>query len=610
MFARAESAKASSGMGATSAAGGTSPSSRAWSPSSSPAHARTMKLMPHAIRTKRTRDAASRSFIRSSSSRTVAGRSGAMWANDRLRDRPPSNAFELFECTWPVFAQDPAHGAIRQDAAAGLAARAVVGLPVRIDDPLHRGVADRAGLAVPAVDGHLRMEDRDFLRETLARLPDPDRGPLFEGRAGRAPQPLDLVVRQVRVHLERRETRAMEDLVGERAADPREGARVGQRPLEGVTLAKKRRLERREAGSGDLDAARVERGQRFLTADEVESRPALRPRLHEEERAGREVERRQPALPRNRPGGVRPAEPSGDHQMDREEEVVLEGDHDSLPEPPQADDGLPRRGLERRIPRGEERDRPHPDLLDPRAADAGLQGVQVGGDLGELGHGSNLASGAARPQASNRAGSTGEGAWTGSGNGVPRSRTERAEVARSMGARLPFIMRSASLPLRAHAAREPRGDHGGTRIANSWKHVESLHPHAPPAPHVLIDLRRRTAVSPRPTAAAILRCNIESANPSSCASRSRWPSSFSWRPRTSGPSSRPSAAPRSTGASSSRTSPRSRTASWTRSTATRTSAARGLSTGPPTAGAYMSAPASPTSPRSTASTCREAPAGS
>jgi len=74
-----------------------------------------------------------------------------------------------------------------------------------------------------------------------------------------------------------------------------------------------------------------------------------------------------------------------------------------------------------------------------------------------------------------------------------------------MGARVPFRMRSAPLPLRTSAAREPPRGRRGTRIANPWKHVESLLPHASPAPHVLIfDLRRRTAVSPRPTAAAIL----------------------------------------------------------------------------------------------------------
>jgi hypothetical protein len=58
----------------------------------------------------------------------------------------------------------------------------------------------------------------------------------------------------------------MEDLVRERAADSREGARIGQRPLERVALAEERRAELREPGSLDLDATGVERRERVLAA--------------------------------------------------------------------------------------------------------------------------------------------------------------------------------------------------------------------------------------------------------------------------------------------------------------------------------------------------------
>lgn len=61
-------------------------------------------------------------------------------------------------------------------AAAGLTARAIVGLVGGIDHPLDRAAADRAGLAEAAVDRH----------------PLPKRShPLGKGVAGLAAQPLD-----------------------------------------------------------------------------------------------------------------------------------------------------------------------------------------------------------------------------------------------------------------------------------------------------------------------------------------------------------------------------------------------------------------------------------
>ncbi len=102
-----------------------------------------------------------------------------------------------------------------------------------------------------------------------------------------------------------------------------------------------------------------------------------------------------------------------------------------------------------------------------------------------------------------------------------------AERAKPGGARVPFRMRSASLPLRAAAAGEPPRERRGTRIANPWKHVESLLPHAPAAADVLTRITAVGRPSPpgRPRRRS-LRSLPEFANPSSCASRSPSPSPF------------------------------------------------------------------------------------
>src|SRR5215218_11387980 len=70
---------------------------------------------------------------------------------------------ELVACARPILFEQAGHGAIRQEAAAGLAAAAVVRFVAGIDDPLYRGAADGTGLAVAAVDRHAFTERRHLL---------------------------------------------------------------------------------------------------------------------------------------------------------------------------------------------------------------------------------------------------------------------------------------------------------------------------------------------------------------------------------------------------------------------------------------------------------------
>src|SRR5919106_1655270 len=315
------------------------------------------------------------------------------------RASPASNALQLLQRARPVLAQDPAEGAIGQDAAARLATRAVVRLPIRVDDPLDGGATDGARLAVLAVHGHPGTKGGDLLREPLAGLCDPDLRPLAQDLPRAPPQPLDLLVREVRVHLERREPGAMEDLVGERPADARERARIGERPLERVALSQERRAEAGGIGALDLDPARIERGQGVLSPQEMEPRAPLRSGLDEEQRSRREVERREAPLPRDRPRLLRPPEATGDHQVEGQEELALEREDDPLPEPPEDDDPLSRCGFERGLPGREQGHRSDPDSLQAGPHDARLERVQVGGDLGKLGHAPNLAGRGCRSQA-------------------------------------------------------------------------------------------------------------------------------------------------------------------------------------------------------------------
>ena len=95
--------------------------------------------------------------------------------------------------------------------------------------------------------------------------------------------------------------------------------------------------ERGEIGLQHLQPAGVERPQRRLALHEVQRRPPLRARLGKGERPVVELEHceRDPA---GRSGaGRQPAQPPRDHQVDHEEELALELEHDPLADPAEAD---------------------------------------------------------------------------------------------------------------------------------------------------------------------------------------------------------------------------------------------------------------------------------
>src|SRR6185503_11504730 len=73
---------------------------------------------------------------------------------------------ELVDRARPALLQQPRQRAVGEDPSAGLAARAVVGFILRVDDALNRRAADRAGLAVAPVHRHLLAEGGHLFRES------------------------------------------------------------------------------------------------------------------------------------------------------------------------------------------------------------------------------------------------------------------------------------------------------------------------------------------------------------------------------------------------------------------------------------------------------------
>ena len=113
-----------------------------------------------------------------------------------------------------------------------------------------------------------------------------------ERRARRLVQARDLLGGQLRAHRERREPRAVQDLVRIGVADAAEQARVGQRALERVVLARERRRELLRDRIEHLEAAGIVRGEPGLARDDVQRGALLRAGLGQHQRAARRNRRR------------------------------------------------------------------------------------------------------------------------------------------------------------------------------------------------------------------------------------------------------------------------------------------------------------------------------
>ena len=97
--------------------------------------------------------------------------------------------------------------------------------------------ADRAGLAKATVNGHPVVEGCDLFRKTIARFLLQSFRPFGQDVNGRPVQRPKIGSVQLTCELERRQLRAVENLVRLRVANPTEEVWVGQRALQGVAFA-------------------------------------------------------------------------------------------------------------------------------------------------------------------------------------------------------------------------------------------------------------------------------------------------------------------------------------------------------------------------------------
>ena len=204
-------------------------------------------------------------------------------------------------------------------------------------------------------------------------------------------QALDLLVAELGRELERRELRAVKDLVRVRAPDAGERALVAQQRVELPVVA---REDLAEPGDVEPECVRPEVGQigvGLLRRLEPDAGALLLSGLGEDELAS--VLEAQPEHRRLRaffPGEV--AQPAGAHQVDAELELAVRRREEELFAAPPGTLEAPAVELpQRRVERLQRRDVRRPGLLDRRAGDERGELAHPRLDLGQLGHELNWA---------------------------------------------------------------------------------------------------------------------------------------------------------------------------------------------------------------------------
>ncbi len=178
----------------------------------------------------------------------------------------------------------------------------------------------------------------------------------------------------------------MQDLVGVGVADSREQSRRGQGAFQRVVLGAQAGREVGQATLQDLDASRVVLRQRVVAAHDVQRGALLGARFGEHQRAAREIEAGQAYLAGNARASIVPAEPAGDHEVEYEKQVVLQGNHDSLAEALDAGHHLAVAFHQRRV-EGAQQERAGDARAKQRLTrDSVLQALCVDGYIGQLGH--------------------------------------------------------------------------------------------------------------------------------------------------------------------------------------------------------------------------------
>ncbi len=187
-----------------------------------------------------------------------------------------------------------------------------------------------------------------------------------------------------------REASGVEDLVGVGVADAGEDARVGEGALEGAVFDGEGGAEGCEVGGEDVDASCVEFVGGGPVGEEVEGGAAFGAGFGEDERAVGKVECGEVVSAAEFCAKGTPVEAAGDHEVKDEPEAVVEFEGDAFADAMETADGVAFDVFDAGLDCAEEEGAGDPEVCEGLADDAGFEGGEVGGDVGEFWHGCGL----------------------------------------------------------------------------------------------------------------------------------------------------------------------------------------------------------------------------
>ncbi len=196
---------------------------------------------------------------------------------------------------------------------------------------------------------HFLAKCGDVFRKFVAGLRAQSLRPLEQRLASGMVEPNLLLLAELKGKLDRREFRAVKQLIRIGIANAAEQAGIGQSALEGVVFASERGPEALGVGVHHFKSAAIEGIDQAPAAHQVEGGSFLRAGLGEQQRAVREIETRQPTAPGDFSALCKPMQPAGDHQMKNEEQISLQLEDDPLSEARNAKSALALGVSQRRI---------------------------------------------------------------------------------------------------------------------------------------------------------------------------------------------------------------------------------------------------------------------
>ena len=157
---------------------------------------------------------------------------------------------------------------------------------------------------------------------------------------------------------------------------------VGEGAFQGVIRLPQPLREGGEVDVEDLQAAGVQPCQSFVSLDQPQGSALLRARLGQDQRSGGKVECPETGPFGNGPAFSVPAQSSGNHQMDDDEEVAFQLEHDLLCKAPEARHDAAAELVDRWRHRPQHEGTRQAYRFQPFAGDTPVEVLQVDGEVG------------------------------------------------------------------------------------------------------------------------------------------------------------------------------------------------------------------------------------